>query len=290
MRIDDKSMLWDVLAGVITAIITFFILEKFKLNIALIVFSPLPVITGFIRGKTLSEDKSKKVILMNILFFVLILPILNGVFHLILILAIALIGTTLGIYVRLNSQISASKSFGFLVLFSVSVLFIGFYALPAYLDKVSWDRVNKQAPSFTLSTLEGDVIKSSDYKGKVMVLDFWATWCVPCKKQFPLIEKLYNENKDNNNVVFFVINPQVGGDSIEKVRKFIEKSEYDLPFVYDKESTTYKAFNVSALPCLVIIDSEGDISLIHTGYNESENFYEKIDGYLDMLLTKKEIP
>lgn len=284
MNTKDKIILWDILAGIITAVICFFILENLKLNIALIAFSPFPVIAGFIRGKTPTENRFGKIILMNLLFLILIMAIMNGVYHLIPILAIALIGTALGIYIRLNLSKSTIKVFGFLSLFSVSVLLLGFFGLPSYLDGTMWDKVDKQAPPFTLLTLEGDTIKSSEYKDKVIILDFWGTWCAPCKKQFPLIEKLYKENKENNNVAFFIINPLLGGDTYEKALEFINKSEYDLPFVIDKESETYGKFNVHALPHLVIIDKEGIIRLTHTGYMESENFYDKIQENLDRLL------
>ena len=289
MNTKNKSILWDIIVGIITAIISFIILEKLKLNIALIAISPLPVIAGFIRGKNPTENMFVKIIFMNLLFLLLIMAIMNGVFHLILLLAIALIGTYLGIYIRLYLSISTIKTFGFLSLYSISVLFIGLLVLPAWLDAAMWKNVNRQAPDFTLLTLDGDTIKSSEYTDKVIILDFWATWCAPCKKQFPLIEKLYKENKENNNVAFFIINPHIGGDTFKKALRFINQSEYDLPFVNDMESMTYKSFNVSAIPYTIIIDKKGIIRFTHTGYNESENFYEKIYNNLDIILNENEI-
>ena len=286
MNTKNKTNLLDISVGVITAVIAFLILENLKLNIALAAFSPFPVIAGFIRGKIPAKNKFIKIILMNLLFLILIMPIMNGVFHLILLLAIALTGTALGIYIRLCLSTSTIKVLGFLTLFSISAPLLGFFALPAYLDEVMWEKVNKQAPHFTLLTLDGDTIKSSDYKDKVIILDFWATWCKPCKKQFPQIEKLY---KENNNVALFVINSQIGGDTFEKTTEFISQSKYDLPFVNDLESLTYKSFNIRALPCLIMIDKKGRIRYIHTGYNESENFYENIHDNLDIILKAESI-
>jgi thiol-disulfide isomerase/thioredoxin len=288
MNTKNKSVLWDILVGIITAVISFIILEKLKLNMALIAISPLPLIAGFIRGKTPAENRFIKVILMNLLFLLLIMAIMNGAFHLILILAVTLIGTTLGIYVRLYFSKETIKAFGFLSLYSLSVLFLGFFVLPAWLDSAMWEKVNRQAPNFTLLTLDGDTIKSSEYTDKVIILDFWATLCGPCKKQFPVIENLYKENKENNNVAFFIINPQIGGDTFEKALKFINQSGYDLPFVNDIESLTYKNLKVTALPCLVIIDKEGVVRYTHTGYDESENFYKIFHKHLDTILNQNE--
>ena len=288
MNTKNKSVLWDILVGTITAVISFVILEKLKLNMALIAISPLPLIAGFIRGKNPTENRFIKVILMNLLFLLLIMAIINGLFHLILILAVALIGTTLGIYIRLYLSTAIIKALGFLSLFSVSVLLVALLALPAWLDAAMWEKVNYQAPDFTLLTLDGDTIKSSEYADKVIILDFWATWCGLCKEQFPVIEKLYKENKEYNDVAFFIINSQKGGDTFEKALKFINQNEYDLPFVNDTESLTYKNFNISTLPCLIFIDKKGVVRFIHSGYEESENFYKIFHKHLDIILDLQE--
>ena len=280
----NKSILGDVLVGMITAGICIFIFEKIEFSNALIAFSPFPLIAGFIRGRTEIENILVKIILMNLLFFVLILAIMNGVFHLILILAIALIGTALGHYVRLYLSKSTVKVIGLLLLFSATVILIGLFGLPAYFDGTMWSKVDKEAPAFTLLTLKGDSVKSSDLQGKVLVMDFWGTWCDPCKKQFPLIEKLYKETRKNENVVFLIINPLVGGDTHEKALEYINNSNYDLPFAFDKEGVTYEKFDVRGMPHLVIIDKDGIIKFTHTGYMESENFYFKIKENLGGLI------
>lgn len=286
MNTKNKSVLLDILVGIITAVISFIILEKLKLNMALIAISPLPLIAGFIRGKNPAENIFIKVILMNLLFLILFMAIMNGVFHLILIIAVALIGTTLGIYVRLYLSTATIKAIGFLSLYSVSVLLVSLLALPAWLDAAMWEKVNYQAPDFTLLTLDGDKIKSSEYADKVIILDFWATWCGPCIKGFPLIEKLYNENKENDNIAFFIVNSQLRGDTHEKSLEFINKSEYDLPFVNDIKSLAYKNFNVSTIPHLIIIDKEGMVRYTHTGYEESENFYKIFNKHIDIILNQ----
>ena len=280
------SVLWDIVAGVVVALISYFILEEFELKIAFMLISPLPVIAGFIRGKSPAINRFGKIARMNLLFFVLFLAIVNGVFYLILILAVALIGTALGIYIRLKLPGSTYKSMGFLVLFFGSVLLSGFIVLPAWLDSMMWKEVNYQAPEFELLSLEGDTVSSLDYRNTVMILDFWGTWCGPCIEQFPLLEKLYKEYEGNHNITFFIINPQVGGDTFEKALNFINENEYDLPFMNDIESMTYKNFNVYSLPRLIIIDKEGQVRFSHKGYNQSDNFYKIFHKHVDGLLNQ----
>ncbi len=284
MKKYDVSIFLDILVGIITAIITYFILETFKLSIALLVFSPLPLIAGFIRGKSSLKSKFIQTILMNLLFFVLLLAILNGVLHLIILFAIALIGTRFGIYLRIHYQEKRIKTLVFLFIYVISFIGVSLFLLPNWFDSTMWREVNHEAPSFTVSTIDGDTIQSTIYADKVIVIDFWATWCKPCKKQFHVLEKLYIENKANTSVKFLVINSLVGRDTNEKALEYINQCGFDLPFVHDVEGISYDRFEVKSLPRLFIIDKAGSVRYIHTGYRESENFYAEFNKRINLLL------
>ena len=283
MNTKNKGVVLDIITGILSAVISFFLLNELELGVALIAISPFPLIAGYIRGRIPAESRVAKVILMNLLFLLLLMAIMNGVFHLVLILALALIGTNLGIYARLHWATYTSKTLAFLALYAVSVLLAGLFVLPAWLDATMWEKENYEAPEFTLLALNGDTIKSSDYEGKIIVLDFWATWCGPCKQQFPLLEKIYLENMENDAIVFFTVHAQTNGESEEEALDFIKKSNYSLPFVNDLKSLTYDRFNVSAIPHVIIIDQEGIVRFTHTGYQESDNFYEKFNTYINSL-------
>lgn len=287
MGTSNKSTLWDILTGILSAIISFVILSYFKLNIAFMIIAPIPVIAGFIRGNIPAENKIIKIVLMNILFFPLIFAIMNGVFHLLLILSIALIGTSLGIYIRQFAFTSVIKVLSSIILFSVSVIVIGFFALPSYFDAIMWKEAKTSAPDYKLLTPQGDTLRSSEYVNKVVVLDFWATWCGPCKKQFPVLEEIYKKYQGNDKVAFLIVNSTMRGDTFDKASEFIAQTSYDLPFVIDINSETSKKFKVNLIPTIIIIDKEGVIQLIHKGYDESENFYTKFCTQVDFLIDKK---
>jgi thiol-disulfide isomerase/thioredoxin len=276
-----KQILGDILTGVITSIISFFILESFKLSLALIAIAFLSVIAGFFRGKNPNQGILKKVVLMSPIYFLLIIPVLNGVFYLISVIVVVLTGIATGIYARRLLPKNALKALSLFSSFTVSVLLFSLILLPSWLDSMMWEKTNYKAPEFTLLTFDGDTIKSSDFNNKVIVIDFWATWCKPCIKQFPVIEKLYKENKD---VAFFLIHTQKGGDTFEKALKFIKQSNYDLPFVSDVENMTYEKFNITSIPRLIIIDKKGVVKFTHTGYIESENLYKTFKKYLSLTL------
>ena len=140
---------------------------------------------------------------------------------------------------------------------------------------------------YKLLSPQGDTLRSSEYLNKVVVLDFWATWCGPCKEQFPVLEELYKKYKGNDKIAFLIVNSTMGGDTFDKASEFIKQTSYALPFVIDIKSETSEKFNVNLIPTLIIIDKEGFIQLIHKGYEESENFYTKFCNQVDSLIDQK---
>ena len=120
---------------------------------------------------------------------------------------------------------------------------------------------------FTLMDQYGNMHTLSDYKGKVVFLNFWATWCPPCNKELPDIEELYKEyNLNKDEVVFLGItnpsseeypnNQDVGK---EEIISFLEDKEYTFPTLFDETGEVLQSYNISAFPTTFMIDKEGNI-------------------------------
>jgi peroxiredoxin len=119
----------------------------------------------------------------------------------------------------------------------------------------SGPRVGQLAPDFTLMDLDGDPITLSDYRGKIVFLNFWATWCPPCRQEMPAIESFYNEHKDEDVVV-------IGVDlreTVAEVRHFIEEGGYTWTFVIDTNGQVNRDYRVIAIPASFFLDREGVI-------------------------------
>lgn len=118
------------------------------------------------------------------------------------------------------------------------------------------------APDFTLVDQYGDTHKLSDYKGKVVFLNFWATWCPPCVKEMPYIEEVYNEYKNDGDdvVILGVAIPNIGREgSKEDIISFLNSNGYTFPVVFDESAEAITKYGISAFPTTYLIDKEGNI-------------------------------
>jgi peroxiredoxin len=112
-----------------------------------------------------------------------------------------------------------------------------------------------EAPDFTLKNLEGQEISLKQLRGKVLLLNFWATWCGPCRIEKPTLEKLYHEFKDKGLRVLAVSLDQ--GDSLQAVRSYYEKYGYSYGSLLDPEQEVAQMYGVRGIPATYLIDREG---------------------------------
>lgn len=118
------------------------------------------------------------------------------------------------------------------------------------------------APDFTLTDQYGNSHTLSDYKGKTVFLNFWATWCPPCRAEMPEIQELFEEYGENANdlIILGVASPNVGQEgSADDIAAFLSENEYSYPVVMDTDGLNSYAYGVSALPTTFMIDKDGNV-------------------------------
>lgn len=126
------------------------------------------------------------------------------------------------------------------------------------------EMVGQKAPDFSLSTLDGKKVTLKDFRDKkVVVLDFWATWCPPCRRAMPIIQEVSNELKDKD-VIFFAVNV---GEEKEKVADFVKNMGITLTVLLDTDGKVSTLYEVESIPRMVIIGKDGIVKAGHAGFS-----------------------
>ncbi|MBN2799559.1 MAG: TlpA family protein disulfide reductase [Deltaproteobacteria bacterium] len=125
------------------------------------------------------------------------------------------------------------------------------------------------ATDFTLRDINGESVQLDQYRGQVILLSFWATWCGPCKEEMPHLQALYEEQKDQGFVVLSVSSDDARTAS--RVKPYIRQKGYTFPVVLDRDSSVTGTYNPSkTLPYSILIGRDFEIAQIHSGYNPGD--------------------
>jgi len=149
---------------------------------------------------------------------------------------------------------------GFTLLFSMSVTY------------AASEKLSGKAPNFTLKSRSGKNIKLSELRGQVVMLNFWASWCGPCRKEMPILEQIHKKYK---RLGFTLLGVNVEENTRDAIN-YLKDVKVTFPILFDNRQKTSKLYNVSAMPTTVIIDRNGNKRFIHKGYKPGyENEYKK---------------
>ncbi|WP_153733467.1 peroxiredoxin family protein [Sporosarcina obsidiansis] len=117
------------------------------------------------------------------------------------------------------------------------------------------------APDFELTTLTGETVKLSDYRGKKVMLNFWASWCPPCRTEMPHMETYYNEYKDSSNMEILAVNmTKTEKNKEDSAKAFVEEYQLTFPILLDTKSEVMKTYGVKVYPTTYILNTEGVIT------------------------------
>ncbi|MFE7061747.1 TlpA disulfide reductase family protein [Sutcliffiella sp. NPDC057660] len=130
----------------------------------------------------------------------------------------------------------------------------------------------EMARDFELTTLDGKTAKLSDYHGKKVILNFWATWCGPCRAEMPEMQKYSEENKD---VEILAVNLTTSEPGIDNVQEYVEEGGYTFPILLDQEEM-FRYYDVLTMPTTFFIDTDGIISYRHLGPMTYELMEEQV--------------
>ncbi len=136
----------------------------------------------------------------------------------------------------------------------------------------------KIAPDFALKSVDGKIVKLSDFRGKVVILDFWATWCGPCKRGIPDLIALKKEFGNKGVEIIGISVDQ--GNYIEQVNPFVKDMKINYPVVYADSKVASNYGGVESIPTTFVIDKKGNIVSSYVGLNPKETYVNDINKAL----------
>jgi cytochrome c biogenesis protein CcmG/thiol:disulfide interchange protein DsbE len=140
------------------------------------------------------------------------------------------------------------------------------------------DKERKPAPEFALKDIDGKVVRLSDYKGKVVLLDFWATWCGPCKIEIPWLKEFQRKFRDRG---FEIIGVSMDDEGLTVVKPFVKELAINYRIVIGDDTTAQLYGGVDALPTTFVIDRDGKIAAVHVGLTSKGEIEHGIEEVLD---------
>ena len=138
-------------------------------------------------------------------------------------------------------------------------------------DEVGLNK-NQIAPNFQLTTLDGQEVSLTDYRGQRVMLNFWATWCPPCRAEMPDMEEFYQAE----DVKVLAINMTASEKNEDVVFEFRDELELTFPILMDKDGSVVKSYQVQAYPTTYMIDSEGRIQFITQGAMNRDQMLQQL--------------
>jgi peroxiredoxin len=118
------------------------------------------------------------------------------------------------------------------------------------------------APDFTLKSLSGENVKLSELRGQVVLINFWASWCGPCRQEMPLLDQMYQKYGELGFTLLGVNVEQDSGDA----QRMLHDTPVTFPILFDTQNVVSKLYDVTAMPSTVIVDRDGNVRFVHKGY------------------------
>jgi peroxiredoxin len=153
----------------------------------------------------------------------------------------------------------------------IACVMIGFFSAASAVEK---------APDFQLPQIDGNTVSLSDLKGSVVYVDFWATWCPPCRESFPWMESMHQRYQDLGLQIVAISLDQKS----DLIKSFLKSHNASFTILHDSEGGTAEAFEVKGMPSSYLVDRKGNIRMRHAGFNDDDK--AELESKIKQLLTE----
>ena len=126
--------------------------------------------------------------------------------------------------------------------------------------------VNDKAPDFTLKSLQGTNLRLDEYRGKVVLINFWASWCGPCRQEMPLLDRIHQRFSDAG---FAVLGVNVEG-TVAPAKETAERTHVTFPVLIDENQKVSGMYDLESMPSTLVVDRDGVVRYVHQGYKPGD--------------------
>lgn len=156
--------------------------------------------------------------------------------------------------------------------------------IDAKMKALEKEMLNKVAPEFSLKDLQGTTVNLKDLRGKIVVLDFWATWCGPCKASFPAMQAMVDKYKDDQNVRFLFIDTYERGANKEKTANdYMKEKGFSFQVLMDNSDEVAKSYGANNIPAKFVIDKNGNMQFKSAGFRNDADLMTEIEAMITAL-------
>jgi len=286
------AVVLDVVTGIVAfavfvALDTFFHVAS-DMRSAIIGLALLFLGAGLLRGRG-GNACLKGLVVSSGGGLVMLIVFMAAIFHTVLAILVvtAVLFAVFGVFAR---QLLADQSFGRAGLMMLAPLaalvVVVLAAVPRLAGGLATRETASPAPAFSVSRLDGTLVRSSDWHGHVAVIDYWATWCPACRRELPALDSLYRQYQNDPDVVFWAVDVQTNGETPEKARAYFQNSGYAFPLAIDSQDSAdllSKHFAFEGFPALILIGRDGRVRLVHIGYDRAEPLQENLSKEIEAL-------
>jgi thiol-disulfide isomerase/thioredoxin len=183
---------------------------------------------------------------------------------------------------------SRRRAIGVAVLFTIAMASWVTLGLPWLLAQLSFHLDTRAAPSLRFTSLDGTPVRVPDPQGRIMVLAFWTTWCLPCRWELPEVERAQARFAADPRVAFWAVDVAWGPESMQRARSFVRLKGLAIPAAFDSGFTS-RALGVHALPAIAVIDGKGLLRLTHSGFDRSEDLSGRLSAVITRILDESAV-
>jgi thiol-disulfide isomerase/thioredoxin len=173
----------------------------------------------------------------------------------------------------------------------VAALTEAFVIVPRLLDQRAFADVDRTIAPFSLRTLDGEPINSKTWRGRVVVVWYWATWCPPCLAEMSELSALQSKYRSDPRVAIVALNAGTGGDTAQKAREFLDRRHFDVSTDIDdikqdrrKQGEAAVRLGPKVVPTLFILNKDQKLVAVHAGFDSAERFATTLSKRIDSLI------